>query len=147
MFDAFGASYNGSVALTSDGTFSGVYGISISTRDYALFHQWIAQGRAPKTYYASFTDKTKDKFEQNEVAKLLGEGIIYGSQTYYLSDLDIAYSSGSFGQLGYSDLTNGVSIVFLQDWAVNAELDKFFITRDRAISIINYLRSEDVIKY
>lgn len=147
LFDAFGANYNGSIALTSDGTFSGAYGISISTRDYALFHQWIAQGKAPKTYYASFTDKTKDKFGKNEVAKLLGEGIIYGSQTYYLSDLDIAYSSGSFGQLGYSDLTNGVSIVFLQDWAVNAELDKFFITRDRAISIINYLRSEDVIKY
>jgi CubicO group peptidase (beta-lactamase class C family) len=147
LFDAFGANYNGSIAQTSDGTFSGAYGISISTRDYALFHQWIAQMKAPKSYYASFTDESKDKFSQNEVAKLLGEGIIYGSQTYYLSDLDIAYSSGSFGQLGYSDFKNGVSIVFLQDWAVNAELDKFFITRDRAISIINYLRSESLIKY
>ena len=90
LFDAFGANYNGSIALTSDGTFSPSYGISISARDYALFHQWIAQGKAPKSYYASFTDLSKDKFGQNEIAQLLGEGIIYGSQTYYLSDLDIA---------------------------------------------------------
>ena len=142
LFEAFGANSDGSAALGSDGRYSGSYGISITLRDYALFHQWIAQGEAPKSYYASFTDKSKVQFGQNEVAQLLGDNIIYGSQTYYLSDNDIAYSSGSYGQLGYSDLTNGVSVVCFSDWANNAELDKYFTTRERAIAIINYLRSQ-----
>jgi CubicO group peptidase (beta-lactamase class C family) len=140
LFDAFGAIYDGSIALTSEGTTSPCYGISISARDYALFHQWIAQGKAPMSFYASAMDTGKTKFAENEIAALLGEGIVYGSQTYYLSEHDILYSSGSFGQVGYSDMRTGVSVVFLQDWAVNAELDKFFDTRDRAILIINVLR-------
>ena len=139
LFDAFGANYDGSIALTSDGTTSPCYGISISARDYALFHQWIAQGKAPKSYYASVMDKSKTKFGENEIAALLGNDIIYGSQSYYLAEHDILFSSGSFGQVGYSDMKNGVSVVFLQDWAVNAELDKFFATRDRAVLIISAL--------
>ena len=146
LFDAFGANYDGSIALTSDGTFSPSYGISISARDYALFHQWIAQGKAPKSLYESFTDESKDEFGKNEIAQLLGKNIIYGSQTYFLSEQNIAYSSGSYGELGYSDLENGVSVVFLQDWAVNAELDKFHATRDRAVAIIEYLRQKSNLK-
>jgi CubicO group peptidase (beta-lactamase class C family) len=141
LFDAFGANYDGSIALTSDGTSSPSYGISISARDYALFHQWIAQGKAPKSFYTSAMDKTKTKFSENETGKLLGKGVTYGSQSYYLADDDVLYSSGSFGQLGYSDMRNGVSVVFLQDWAVNAELEKFFDTRDRALLIIKALRA------
>ena len=141
LFDDFGANYDGSIALTSDGTSSPSYGISISARDYALFHQWIAQGKAPKSYYTSAMDKSKTKFSENETGKLLGKGVTYGSQSYYLADEDILYSSGSFGQLGYSDMRNGVSVVFLQDWAVNAELEKFFATRDRALLIIKALRA------
>ena len=30
-------------------------------------------------------------------------------------------------------MKTSISVVFLQDWAVNAELDKFFATRARAI--------------
>ena len=144
LFDAFGAIYDGSIALTSDGTTSPSYGISISARDYALFHQWIARGKAPKSYYASAMATGKTKFAENEIAALLGEGIVYGSQTYYLSKHDVLYSSGSFGQVGYSDMKTGVSVVFLQDWAVNVELDKFFDTRDRALLIINALRAKSI---
>ena len=36
LFDEFGANYEGSIAKTSDGTFSPSYGVSISARDYAL---------------------------------------------------------------------------------------------------------------
>lgn len=147
LFGAFGANSDGSAALGSDGHYSGSYGISITLRDYGLFHQWIAQGKAPKAYYASFTDKSKVQFGQNEVAQLLGDNMIYGSQTYYLEDNDIAYSSGSYGQLGYSDLLNGVSVVFFSDWANNAEIDKYFTTREEAIAIIKYLRSEDITKF
>ena len=129
--------------MTSDGTSSPCYGISMSARDYALFHQWIAQGKAPESYYDSVLDKTKTKFGENEIAALLGEDIIYGSQSYYLSKGDILFSSGSFGQVGYSDLKTGAAVVFLQDWAVNAELDKFFATRDRALAIIDHLRAID----
>lgn len=145
LFDAIGATGDGSVALTSDGTASPSYGISISARDYALFHQWIAQGKAPKSFYASVTDPSKTLFGENETGKLLGSGITYGSQTYYMQDHDVLYSSGSFGQVGYSDLKSGVAVVFLQDWAVNAELEKFFATRDRALAIIEHLRSDETL--
>ena len=142
LFDAFGANYEGSIALTSEGTTSPSYGISISARDYALFHQWIAQRKAPKSFYASAMDTSKTKFGENEIGKLLGDGVTYGSKTYYLKEHDVLYSSGSYGQLGYSDMKKGVSVVFLQDWAVNAELEKFFATRDRALAIIYYLRAK-----
>ena len=142
LFDAFGANHDGSIALTSDGTTSPSYGISISARDYALFHQWIAQRKGPKSYYASAMDTSKTKFGENETAKLLGKGVTYGSQSYYMQEHDVLYSSGSFGQVGYSDMKIGVSVVFLQDWAVNAELEKFFATRDRALAIIYHLRAK-----
>ena len=142
LFDAFGANYDGSIALTSDGTTSPAYGISITARDYALFHQWIAQRKGPKSYYASAMDTSKTKFGENETGKLLGKDITYGSQTYYMQEHEVVYSSGSYGQVGYSDMMTGVSVVFLQDWAVNAELEKFFDTRDRALAIITYLRAK-----
>jgi len=142
LFEAFGSNHGGSIARNSDGTVSPCYGISTSARDYALFHQWIAQGKAPKSYYKSAMDTDKTLFSENETGQLLGGGITYASQTYYLAEHDVLYSSGSFGQLGYSDLQDGISVVFLQDWAVNAELDKFFETRDRALAIITYLRSK-----
>jgi len=142
LFDAFGANYDGSIANTSDGTSSPAYGISISARDYALFHQWLAQGKGPKSFYSSALDKSKTKFSENETGKLLGGGITYGSQTYYLKEHDVLYSSGSFGDLGYSDMQSGVSVIFLQDWAVNAELDKYFESRDRALHIFKALRSK-----
>ena len=85
-------------------------------------------------------DPSKTKFQENEIAQLLGEGITYGSQSYYLQELDLIYSSGSYGQIGYSDMKSGVSVIFLQDWAVNAEVDTFFETRDRAIAVIQYLQ-------
>ena len=87
-------------------------------------------------------DTSKTKFGENETGKLLGEGITYGSQSYYLQEHDVLYSSGSFGQIGYSDMTTGVSVVFLQDWAVNAELEKYFESLDRALAIIYQLRAE-----
>ena len=142
LFDAFGANYDGSIANSSDGTSAPAYGISISARDYALFHQWLAQGKGPKSFYSSALDKSKTKFSENETGKLLGGGITYGSQTYYLKEHDVLYSSGSFGDLGYSDMQSGVSVIFLQDWAVNAELDKYFESRDRALHIFKALRSK-----
>jgi CubicO group peptidase (beta-lactamase class C family) len=146
LCDAFGANYDGSIALTSDGTTSPSYGISITARDYALFHQWIAQGKASKSYYASAMDTSKTKLGENDTGKLLGKGITYGSHSYYLKEHDVIYSSGSYGMLGYSDMKSGVSVVFLQDWAVNAELEKFFETRDRALAIIYHLRSKSILR-
>ncbi len=141
LFDEFGANYEGSIAKTSDNTSAPSYGISISARDYALFHQWIAQGKAPKSYYKSAMDTSKTEFSKNEIGRSLGGGITYGSQTYYMKDKGVLYSSGSFGQLGYSDMKSGASVIFLQDWAVNAELDKYYETRERALKIFEELRS------
>ena len=140
LFDKIGANSDGSIALTSDGTASANYGISMSARDYALFHQWIAKGNAPKSYYKSATDISKTKFGEDETGKLFGKGITYGSQSYYMAEHNVLYSQGSYGQQGFSDLNTGVSVVFMQDWAVNAEMDKLIETRDKALAIIYHLR-------
>lgn len=140
LFDDFGANYKGSVAKTSDGTFAPSYGISISARDYALFHQWIAQGKAPKSYYASVTDSSKTKFAENKLAGSTFPGVRYGSQSYFIAADNVIYSSGSFGQTGYSDMQSGVAVVFLSDWAVNWEVAKGTQNRGRAVAVINYLR-------
>ncbi len=140
LFEEIGANSNGSIALTSDGTASANYGISMTARDYALFHQWIAEGKAPKSYYKSATDASKTKFGGDETGKLFGGGITYGSQSYYMADHNVLYSQGSYGQQGFSDLSTGVSVIFMQDWAVNAEMDKLLESRDKALAIIHYLR-------
>ena len=148
LYATIGANYAGSIALTSDGTYSPSYGISTSARDYALFHQWIAQGKAPKSYYASVTDIKKSKFsETNPLADSTFPGVEYGSQSYYIAENDVIYSSGSYGQQGYSDLKTGLSIVFLSDWAVNWEVAKGNANRARAIAIINHLRLESSPNY
>ena len=140
LFNDFGANYEGSIAKTSDETFSPAYGISISARDFALFHQWIAQGKAPKSYYASLTDRSKTKFAENELSAATFPGVQYGSQSYYIAAEDVIYSSGSYGQQGFSDLKTGVAVIFLSDWAVNWEVAKGNDNRDRAIAIIKHLR-------
>ena len=148
LYGAIGANYEGSIALTSDGTSSPSYGISTSARDYALFHQWIAQGKAPKSYYASVMDTQKSMFSKtNPLAKSTFPGVEYGSQSYYIAENDVIYSSGSFGEQGYSDLKTGISIVFLSDWAVNWEVAKGNANRARAIAIINHLRLESSPNY
>jgi CubicO group peptidase (beta-lactamase class C family) len=148
LYVTIGANHEGSIALTSDGTCSPSYGISTSARDYALFHQWIAQGKAPKSYYASVTDVKKSKFSKtNPLANSTFPGVEYGSQSYYIAENDVIYSSGSFGQQGYSDLKTGLSIVFLSDWAVNWEVAKGNANRERAIAIINHLRLESSTNY
>jgi len=141
LFDDFGANHKGSLAKTSDGTFAPSYGISISARDYALFHQWIAQGKAPKSYYASVTDRSKTKFAENKLAGSTFPGVRYGSQSYFIVAHNVIYSSGSFGQTGYSDMQNGAAVIFLSDWAVNWEVAKGNQNRDRALAIIDYLRN------
>jgi CubicO group peptidase (beta-lactamase class C family) len=140
LFNEFGANFDGSIAQTSDKTLSPAYGISLSARDYALFHQWIAQGKAPKSYYASVTDPSKTRFGENKLSSSTFPGVRYGSQSYYMFADDVIYSSGSYGQNGYSDLKTGVSVVFLSDWAVNWEVAKGNDNRDRAKAIIDHLR-------
>jgi CubicO group peptidase (beta-lactamase class C family) len=143
LFDKFGANNDGSIALTSDGTASPSYGISLSLRDYALFHQWLAEGKGPKSFYDSIRDESKKEIFE-EKSKLLGQEMIYGSQTYYMTEHDVLYSQGSFGQNGYSDLKTGVSVVFMQDWATNLELEKYLECHERALAIINHLRAKSL---
>ncbi|TWT84547.1 6-aminohexanoate-dimer hydrolase [Planctomycetes bacterium CA13] len=143
LFDAFGANSDGSIALTSDGTGSANYGVSITARDYALFHQWIARRQASKCFYDSALDTSKTRFGENKSGQLLSgdDTITYGSQSYFLGEYDVLYSSGSYGQFGFSDMKTGVSVVFMHDWAVNAEPDKLIACRARALEIIKTLRS------
>ena len=101
-----------------------------------------ARASCRKRPNASALDASKTKFGENDAGKLLGDGVTYGSQSYYMPEHEILYSSGSYGQIGYSDMMTGVAVVFLQDWAVNAELEKFFASRDRALAIIYHLRAK-----
>lgn len=141
LFDAFGANDAGSIALTTDETTSPCYGISMTIRDYALFHRWVAQGQAPASYYASATDVSKDKITTtNELAAGIMLGTTYGSQTYYMPAHNVLHSSGSFGQIAMSDMQNGTVVAVFSDWANNAETKKFEESRARAVAIINSLR-------
>lgn len=138
----FGATSAGSIAISAEGNASPSYGISLTTRDYALFHQWIAQGKAPKSYYDSVLDASKDKITTtNAIAAQLMPGVTYGSQTYFIAEDNVLYSSGSFGQIAFSDMETGVVIAMHQDWAVNAEPAKFSESRERAVKIIKALRA------
>jgi CubicO group peptidase (beta-lactamase class C family) len=141
LFDDFGANDAGSIVVTDDGTASPCYGISMTTRDYALFHQWVAQRSAPTSYYASAMDASKNLITTtNPLAAQVFAGTTYGSQTYYMVDDDILHSSGSFGQIAMSDMETGTVVAMHADWANNAVLDQFEESRSRAVSVIDALR-------
>jgi len=143
LFEAIGANHGGSIARTSDGTSSPCYGISMSARDFALFHQWIAEGKAPKSFYESATDLKKSLYSKNDLAAVAHPETEYGSQAYYIAENDVLFSNGSFGQTGYSDLRTGLAVIFLSDWAVNAEIEKQAHNRRRALAIMNaYIASQ-----
>lgn len=143
VFNDFGATNNGSIALSVDGTASPSYGISTTLRDYGLFHQWIAEGKAPKSFYDSISNIDKDLLSQSEigkaVAEALGTKITYGSQGWYMPEHEIIYSAGSYGQYGYSDLKSGISIVFMQDWEDNAVAEKMVEMTERVMFVIKQL--------
>ena len=141
LFDEFGANSAGSIVVSDDGAASPCYGISMTTRDYALFHQWIAQRSAPPSYYASAMDDSKALITStNPLAAQIFAGTTYGSQTYYMVADDVLHSSGSYGQIAMSDMQAGTVVAMHADWANNAEPDKFEESRSRAIAIINALR-------
>jgi CubicO group peptidase (beta-lactamase class C family) len=141
LFDDFGANDAGSIVITGDGTASPCYGISSTTRDYALFHQWIAQRMGPASYYASAMDTSKDLITTtNQLAAENFPGTTYGSQTYYMTAEDVLHSSGSFGQIAMSDMQSGVVVAMHADWANNGEPKKFEESRARAVAIIKDLR-------
>ena len=146
LFNEFGATSAGSIALTVDGTASPSYGISCTLRDYGLFHQWIAQGKAPKSFYASIQDLDKDLFGKSELGKTLvaalGTSVAYGSQGWYLPEHKIIYTAGSYGQYGFSDLESGISVVFMQDWEDNAVAGKLVEMVARTLFVIDKLSTE-----
>ena len=143
LFNDFGAISNGSIALTVDGTASPSYGISCTLRDYALFHQWIAQGKAPKSLYTSVNDLDKDLLGASETGKMMAEAlgtpVAYGSQTWYFPKHKIIYTAGSYGQYGFSDLSTGISVAFMQDWEDNAVAEKLVEMVYRALFVIEKL--------
>ena len=123
LFDDFGAISKGSIALTVDGTASPSYGISTTLRDYGLFHQWIAEGKAPKSFYSSVDDLDKDRLADSEkgkgLAAVLGTPVTYASQAWILPKDNMILTIGSYGQVGFSDMGTGISVVFQQDWEDN----------------------------
>lgn len=146
LANEIGAQDESSIVTTRDGTSSPAYGISVSARDYALFHQWIAQGNAPKSFYESARDASKNLIQQAGLGKIFtsyGHDVTYGSQTYYIAEQNILFSFGSFGQLGFSDMDTGIVVVNQQDWVANGEVDKLEDTINRSVSIINAIRNTD----
>ena len=144
LFDDFGANSNGSIALTVDGTASPSYGISCTLRDYGLFHQWIAQGKAPKSFYASAENLDKDLYGESEAGKgaaaLLGTRVAYASQAWLMPEHKIIYTLGSYGQIGVSHLPTGITVVFMQDWEDNGVAPKYEESVARALFVIDQLR-------
>ena len=126
--------------MTPDGTAAACDGVSLTTRDYALFHQWIAQRGAPASYYASATDSTNDLIRRNPLAGSMFPGVTYGSQSYFLAEGNVVCSSGSYGQVGWSDLHTGIAVAMHADWEANAVPWKWDESRHRAVAIIEALR-------
>ena len=62
-------------------------GISSTLRDYGLFHQWIAQGKAPKSLYASVEDLDKDLLSKSESGKGTGSRNVCFELFCHLPDL------------------------------------------------------------
>lgn len=142
--DEAGYQYPSSIARTSDGTTSPSYGINLSALDYALFHQYIAQGRAGKVFYSTAKDVERDVLAKGPTGDYLAQGagkVTYGMQTYYLPDSNVLMSMGSFGQLGFSDLETGISVINQQDWSINIDTEKTPDTIARSVAIIEALRS------
>ena len=146
MFDDFSATSNGSIALTIDGTASPSYGISTTLRDYGLFHQWIAEGKAPRSFYTSVQNVDKDLLANSKKGKGmkagLGTPVTYGSQGWYLPEHKLILSIGSYGQVGFSDLGSGISIVFMQDWEDNGVAEKLAANVAGALFVIDALGSK-----
>jgi CubicO group peptidase (beta-lactamase class C family) len=140
LFTDIGAGSNGSISLTVDGTSSPSYGISTTLRDYGLFHQWIAEGKAPESFYASVNNVDKDLLAASDTGKglkkLLGTNVTYASQAWYLPEHQIIYTVGSYGQLGFSDVKTGISVVIMQDWEDNGVPAKLEETTARALKMI-----------
>ncbi len=141
LFDAFGSNDGGSLTVSAEGTACPCYGISTSTRDFALFHEWIGRGSAPASYYDSAMDPAKSEIRTtNQLAAATFPGTNYGSQTYFMVAENVLHSSGSYGQIGMSDMAMGTAIAMHADWANNAEPSKFEESRARGVAIINALR-------
>jgi CubicO group peptidase (beta-lactamase class C family) len=133
-----------SIAKTSDGTTSPAYGINLSALDYALFHQYIAQGKAGKAFYSTAKDVERDVLAKGPTGEFMAQGagkVTYGMQTYYLADANILMSMGSFGQLGFSDLETGISVINQQDWSINIDTEKTPDTIARSVAIIKAMRA------
>ena len=145
LFGDFGANSNGSIALTVDGTASPSYGISCTLRDYGLFHQWIAQGKAPKSFYVSAKNLGKDLYGKSEggksAAALLETRVAYASQAWLMPEHEIIYTLGSYGQVGFSHLPTGITVVFMQDWEDNGVPTKYEETVARALFVIDQLKA------
>lgn len=112
-------------------------------RDYGLFHQWIAKGKAPESFYRSIQNLDKDLFSKTEAGQglsaALGTSVAYGSQGWYFPEHQIIYTAGSYGQYGFSDLDTGISIVFMQDWEDNAVGPKLVEMVKRTFFVIDQL--------
>ena len=146
LFDDFGANSDGSIALTVDGTASPSYGISSTLRGYGRFHQWIAKGNAPKSFYASVGDVDKDLLGKTKtgaaMAATFGTPVSYGSQAWYLPEYDVIYTAGSYGQYGFSNRETGIAVVFMQDWEDNGVMEKLAEAIARALFVIKQLKPE-----
>jgi CubicO group peptidase (beta-lactamase class C family) len=146
LFNDIGATSAGSIALTVDGTASPSYGISCTLRDYGLFHQWIAQGKAPKSFYTSVNDLGKDRLARSEKGKAMAAALetplTYASQAWVFPKDKMILTIGSYGQVGFSDLETGMSVVFMQDWEDNAVAEKLVETIARTLFVIDQLSAE-----
>jgi len=143
LANKIGSHYGSEIVNTSDGTSASAFGINVSAIDFALFHQYIAEGKAGKTYYKTVKDSSMDTLSMSEIGKAISGPngpLQYGMQSYYLAEHDIIVSFGSFGQFGLSDPQTGASVINQSDWSINANTDKTADTLERSVKILKSLR-------
>ncbi len=74
------------------------------------------------------------------MAEALGTKVTYASQAWVFPEHKMILTIGSYGQVGFSDLESGISVVFMQDWEDNGPIEKLVETVARAQFVIKQLR-------
>ena len=76
------------------------------------------------------------------MAAALETPVTYSSQAWVFPKDKMILTIGSYGQVGFSDLETGISVVFMQDWEDNGVTEKLVETVARARFVIEKLKTK-----
>ena len=76
------------------------------------------------------------------MAAALEAPLTYASQAWIFPKDKMILTIGSYGQVGFSHMDTGISVVFMQDWEDNGVTEKLVETVARTRFVIDKLSAE-----